>query len=163
VAHRIAIGYGHEHAAALAAREVRRLAAEGVFAPAFVAAVARDRAGRYRAAGRRGLTATAAWGTLRGMVALGALTYRPLLGAMTAASAVGDLVGGRVRDRAFEQDVRDMLAPGTSVLLLVVDKVTPDEALEPLSRFGGTVLKSSLSREAEHELEDALHGPPARA
>jgi uncharacterized membrane protein len=163
VAHRIAIGYGDEQAAALAEREVRRLAGAGVFAPAFVAAVARDRAGRYRAAGQRGLTAGATWHMLRGIVALGALTYRPLLGAITAASAVADLAGGRVRDRAFEQDVRDMLEPGTSVLLLVVDKVTPDEALEPLSRFGGAVLKSSLSREAEHELADALRGAPARA
>ncbi|WP_246606004.1 DUF1269 domain-containing protein [Paractinoplanes toevensis] len=30
--------------------------------------------------------------------------------------------------------------------------------MDALSRFGGTVLKSSLSKEAEAELQDALHG-----
>ena len=30
-----------------------------------------------------------------------------------------------------------------------------------LSRFGGTVLKSSLSRQAEQDLQDALHGQTA--
>jgi uncharacterized membrane protein len=34
-------------------------------------------------------------------------------------------------------------------------------AMAELSRFGGTVLKSSLSKDAEHELQDALHGQPA--
>jgi uncharacterized membrane protein len=39
--------------------------------------------------------------------------------------------------------------------------VTPDKALEALSKFGGTVLKSSLSRDAERELQKELHGQPA--
>jgi uncharacterized membrane protein len=44
-----------------------------------------------------------------------------------------------------------------------VEKVTPDKAVDRLSRFGGTVLKSSLSKDAEHELQDALHGAPVPA
>jgi hypothetical protein len=32
-----------------------------------------------------------------------------------------------------------------------------------LQQFGGTVLKSSLSKEAEKELQDALHGETATA
>jgi uncharacterized membrane protein len=51
-----------------------------------------------------------------------------------------------------------MLEPGTSALFLVVEKVTPDKAVEALSQFGGKVLKSSLSHEAEAELQEALHG-----
>jgi uncharacterized membrane protein len=54
--------------------------------------------------------------------------------------------------------VRDMLQPGTSALFVVVEKVTPDKAVEALSQYGGTVLKSSLSKDAEKELQDALHG-----
>ena len=42
-----------------------------------------------------------------------------------------------------------MLKPGTSALFLVVEKVTPDKAVEALSQYGGTVLKSSLSKDAE--------------
>ena len=51
-----------------------------------------------------------------------------------------------------------MLQPGTSALFLVVEKVTPDKAVEAMSQFGGTVLKSSLSKEGEAELQEALHG-----
>jgi uncharacterized membrane protein len=36
--------------------------------------------------------------------------------------------------------------------------MTTDNALDALSKYGGTVLKSSLSKEAEKELQDALHG-----
>jgi uncharacterized membrane protein len=51
-----------------------------------------------------------------------------------------------------------MLQPGTSALFMVLEKVTPDKAVEAMSKFGGTVLKSSLSNEAQAELQDALHG-----
>jgi uncharacterized membrane protein len=66
-------------------------------------------------------------------------------------------------DEQFEDQVRDMLQPGTSALFLIVEKVTPDRAVEALSAYGGTVLKSSLSRDAEAELQDHLHGAPAAA
>jgi uncharacterized membrane protein len=61
-------------------------------------------------------------------------------------------------DKEFIAQVRDMLQPGTSALFLVVEKVTPDKAVEAMSKFGGTVLKSSLSKETEKELQEALHG-----
>lgn len=35
------------------------------------------------------------------------------------------------------------------------------KAVEALSQFGGTVLKISLSKESEQELQHALHGVPA--
>jgi uncharacterized membrane protein len=40
------------------------------------------------------------------------------------------------------------------------DEKTAEEAAA-LSRFGGTVLKTSLSRDAERELQDALLHAPA--
>ena len=54
--------------------------------------------------------------------------------------------------------VRDLLQPGTSALFLMVEKVTPDKAVDALSKYGGTVLKSSLSKAGEKELQDSLHG-----
>jgi uncharacterized membrane protein len=54
-----------------------------------------------------------------------------------------------------------MLQPGTSALFMVVEKVTPDKAVEAMSKFGGTVLKSSLSNEAQQDLQEALHGEDA--
>jgi len=66
-------------------------------------------------------------------------------------------------DKEFQQQVRDLLQPGTSALFVVVEKVTPDKAVEALSQYGGTVLKSSLSKETEKELQEALHGEPTPA
>ena len=61
-------------------------------------------------------------------------------------------------DKEFQDQVRGMLKPGTSALFLMVEKVTPDKAVEAMSKYGGTVLKTSLSKEGEKELQDALHG-----
>jgi len=47
---------------------------------------------------------------------------------------------------------------GTSALFLMLEKVTPDKAVEAMSKYGGTVLKTSLSKQDETELQDALHG-----
>jgi uncharacterized membrane protein len=61
-------------------------------------------------------------------------------------------------DREFQDQVRGMLQPGTSALFLMVEKVTPDKAIEAMSKYGGTVLKTSLSKDGEAELQEALHG-----
>ena len=54
-----------------------------------------------------------------------------------------------------------MVQPGTSALFLMLEKVTPDKAVEAMSKYGGTVLKTSLSKDDEKDLQDALHGPQA--
>jgi uncharacterized membrane protein len=80
---------------------------------------------------------------------------------MAVGAGLGALTGKLTKtgiDREFQDQVRDMLQPGTSALFLVVEKVTPDKAVDALSQYGGTVLKSSLSKAAEQELQDALHG-----
>jgi uncharacterized membrane protein len=51
-----------------------------------------------------------------------------------------------------------MVQPGTSALFLMLEKATPDKAVEALSKYGGTVLKTSLSKDDEKEFQDALHG-----
>ena len=56
-----------------------------------------------------------------------------------------------------------MLEPGTSALFLMVEKVTPDKAIDAMSKFGGTVLKTSLSKQDEQELQEELHQSAAAA
>jgi Protein of unknown function (DUF1269) len=77
---------------------------------------------------------------------------RPGLGAL-----MGKITKSSI-DQAFQDQVRDMLKPGTSALFLTVEKVSPDKAVEALTKYGGTVLKTSLSKEAEKELQKQLHG-----
>ena len=88
------------------------------------------------------------------------LFFVPFLGVAIGAG-MGALMGKITKlgiDREFQDQVRDMLKPGTSALFLMVEKVTPDKAVEAMSKYGGTVLKTSLSDEQTKKLQDALHG-----
>ena len=45
-----------------------------------------------------------------------------------------------------------------AALFLMLEKVTPDKALEAMSKYGGTVLKTSLSKDDEKAAQEARHG-----
>lgn len=59
--------------------------------------------------------------------------------------------------------VVNLVQPGTSAILVIVRKVTPDKFLEALRPYGGTVLCTSLSHDAEQRLMKALHGDDPKA
>ncbi len=61
-------------------------------------------------------------------------------------------------DKGFQDQVREMMQPGTSALFMIVEQMTTDKALDGLSKFGGSVLKTSLSEADQAELQEALHG-----
>jgi uncharacterized membrane protein len=156
----IAIGYDDETTAAAAAEEVKALSRDLIIEPDAVAVIVRDAEGKYEVrTNHHPVGAGASWGMFWGLL-FGVLFFVPVFG-MAVGAGLGALMGKVEKtgiDEDFQQHVRDMVQPGTSALFLVVEKVTPDKAIEGLSRFGGTVLKSSLSRDAESELQDALHG-----
>jgi uncharacterized membrane protein len=95
------------------------------------------------------------WGVLFGLIffiPLFGLAFGGLLGAVTGLAAKIGV------DKTFQEEVRDLVQPGTSALFLVVDKITPDKAIEALRKYGGTVLKTSLSKDAEQQIREALTG-----
>jgi uncharacterized membrane protein len=102
------------------------------------------------------------WGLLFGM-----LFFIPVFG-MAIGAGMGALMGkGGKAGKAgitkeFEDQVRGLVQPGTSCLFLMVEKVTPDKAVEAMSKYGGTVLKTSLSKEGERQLQDGPHGQAAQ-
>ena len=161
----IAIGYPDETTAEEAADEARALARDLIIEPDAIAVIVRDREGRYHVHTNHNPVGTGAtWGMFWGLL-FGILFFIPFLG-LAVGAGLGALMGKASKigiDREFEEQVRDMIRPGTSALFLMVEKVTPDKAVEALSRFGGTVLKSSLSKEGERELQEALHGSKATA
>jgi uncharacterized membrane protein len=100
------------------------------------------------------------WGLL-----FGVLFFVPVVG-IAVGAGLGALMGKVTKsgiDQQFQDQVRALLKPGSSALFLMVEKVTPDKAVEAMSKFGGTVLKTSLSKEGEKDLQDALHGGGATA
>jgi len=158
----IAIGYPDETTASLASEEVQRLASELIIEPDAVAAIVRDKEGKYHVTtSHHPVGGGATWGMFWGLL-FGLLFFVPVFG-MAVGAGLGALFGKIEKtgiDKQFQQQVRDMLKPGTSALFVVVEKVTPDKAVDALSQYGGTVLKSSLSKDAEAELQEALHGAP---
>jgi uncharacterized membrane protein len=156
----VAIGYPDETTATAAALEAQRLSNDLIIQPDAIAAIIRDREGKFHVTTNHNEVASGAtWGMFWGFF-FGILFFIPVLG-MAVGAGLGALTGKLSKNavsKEFEAQVRGMLQPGTSALFLVVEKVTPDKAVEALSQFGGTVLKSSLSKETEADLQEALHG-----
>src|SRR5689334_23946148 len=153
----IAIGYPDMTTADAAADEARRLAKDLIIQPDAIAVIVRDNDGSYHVHTTHHLVGGGAtWGMFWGFL-FGLLFFIPFLG-MAVGAGMGALMGKMTKgaiDKEFQSQVRDMLQPGTSALFLIVEKVTPDKAVEALPRFGGTVLKSNLSKETEQQLQEA--------
>lgn len=161
----VAIGYPDMATASAAADEAQRLAQDLIIQPDAIAVIRRDREGKYHVTtNHHAVGAGATWGMFWGLL-FGLLFFIPVFG-MALGAGMGALMGKITKsgiDRQFQEQVREMVQPGTSALFLIVEKVTPDKAIEAMSRFGGTVLKSSLSKEQEAELQAALHGEQTAA
>ena len=101
--------------------------------------------------------AGAAGGVLWGSV-IGLLFLAPLLGAAIggAAGAAGGALSDIGVDDDFARNLGDRLEPGTAALLVLVRQSTPDKVLPEIQRYGGHVLQTSLSDEAEANLREAL-------
>ena len=159
----IAIGYPDETTAEAAADEARRLAGDLIIQPDAIAVVARAKDGGYHVhTTHHAVGAGAVWGMFWGFL-FGLLLFIPVFG-LAAGAGLGAVMGKLAKsslDQEFQEQVRGMLQPGTSALFLMLEKVTPDKVVEALSRYGGTVLKTSLSRHDEQVLQQALHGGQA--
>ena len=159
----VAIGYDQEGTAAEAAEEVRRLSQDLVIEPDAVAVIARDSKGEYHVTtSHHAVGVGASWGMFWGLL-FGLLFFVPVFG-MALGAGLGALMGKVEKtgiDKEFQAQVRGLVQPGTSALFMIVEPATPDKAIAALSRFGGTVLKSSLSQEDEKQLQEALHGDTA--
>jgi uncharacterized membrane protein len=156
----LVIGYDDEETASKAAEDVYRLAHDLIIQPEAVAVIQRDQNGKYRVTtNHHPVEEGATWGMLWGTL-FGLLFFIPVFG-LAVGAALGTLFGALEKagiNKEFQQEVRDMVGPGTSALFMIVDRVPSDKAIAALSKYGGRVLKSSLSSEAERRLQEALHG-----
>ena len=161
----IAIGYPDEATADAAAEEARRLAQDLIIQPDAIAVIVRDKDGSYHVhTSHHPVGAGASWGMFWGFL-FGLLFFIPVFG-MAIGAGMGALMGKVAKtsiDKQFQDQVRDMIKPGNSALFLMLEKVTPDKAVEAMSQYGGTVLKTSLSKQDEQELQESLHGGEATA
>jgi uncharacterized membrane protein len=125
-----------------------------------VVVVTKDDKGKVKLHQSVNLTAAGAvgggfWGLLIGMLFL-----NPLIGvaAGAAAGAIGGALSDIGVDDKFMKELGESFTPGTSALFVLVRKVTGDKVLERLKgmKLHARVLKTSLTKDKEHELQEAL-------
>lgn len=158
----LAIGYPTETRAAAAADEVERLAPEFGIESDSIAIIRRDREGNFHVTtNHHDVGDAASWGMFWEPL-FGVLFFVPVFG-MGVGSGLGTLMRKVARaglDPEFQDQVRDLLQPGTSALFVVLEKVRPSAVTTALSRYGGTPLGSPLAKHAAAKLQHALHGVP---
>lgn len=157
----IVISYPDETTGQQAYEEAQRLAGDLVVELDALGLVVRDADGKTKVETPGGSSAGrgAVWGVLFGTL-FGMLLFIPVIG-LVIGGAFGAIFGAMDKsgiDKAFRDRLKEQLQPGTSALVMVVEKITPDKAIEAMSKYGGTVLQTSLSADAEKHLQEALHG-----
>ena len=159
----IVIGYPDEETAAKAWDELVRLQHDFLVDLEDAAVIRRDRNGKLHVttpahhAVAWGTFSGLFWGVLTGLIFLFPLAPLTGLAGGIMGAALGAAGNLGVKDE-FRQRVQDLVQPGTSAILVIVRKVTPDKFLEAMRPYGGTVLKTSLPHDAEQQLMKALHG-----
>jgi len=111
------------------------------------AAISRDSDGDYHVHTNYDGAATGAgamWGGFWGL-----LFFIPFAG-LEIGAGMGALFGHfgeKGIDKHFQEQVREHLKPGTSALALfmIIEQVTEDKAVAALEKYGGTVMRTSLS------------------
>ncbi|WP_026731236.1 DUF1269 domain-containing protein [Fischerella sp. PCC 9605] len=155
----IVVSFSDEFRADEVLLELAKLQREHLIDLEDAAIVVRNKEGKLKIKQTQELVASgAAGGGLWGLL-FGLIFFNPLLGwaVGTAAGAISGLVADIGIDDNFIKEIGNSLEPGTSALFVLVRKVTPDKVLEDLSRFGGKVLRTSLSKEDEAKLQEALN------
>jgi uncharacterized membrane protein len=156
----IVVAYDDVHRAAEVMATLRRLQTEYLVDLEDAVYVTKEATGKVKLHQAVNLTATGAiegtfWGAL-----IGLLFLNPLLGGLLGASA--GALSGSLSDYGINDDfIRELgaqLAPGSSAIFILLRKMTADRVVPELSKFGGHILRTSLSKDAEARLQSALDG-----
>jgi uncharacterized membrane protein len=156
----LVIGYADQGVAEEARKSVQALEDELTIEADHVASIARDVEGRYHAhishigapVSRR-----VDWGGFWGAVFdLLFSVPAPGLAFSSGTGVLRDDLGEQGSGRAFQDEVRERVKPGTSALFILVERDPPDRAVGSLARYGGTMIKASLSDAELDRLREAL-------
>ena len=155
----IAMVFADEAAAAGAADEIHGPAGEPLVDPEAVATLVRARDGSYRVVTRHHpVAAGPSWGLLWAPL-FGLLFFVPVLGDTVGEGLAGLLAAIEAAgvDGGFQDEVREMVTPGTSALFTVIDPPL-EPAVDALSELGGSIVVARLSTSGERRMRRALHG-----
>lgn len=156
----IVVGYDDEVTATRVLDELQELQREYLVDLDDAAVIVRNQRGKVKVTTTDMSVSTGAlsgmfWGTLIGLIFL-----VPVVG-LVYGGLIGAAAGGINRldiKEDFKKEFGAMVQPGNSAILAVVRHAAPEQVIEALEPYGGKVLRTSLSHEAEEKLMDELHG-----
>ena len=162
----VCIAYKERDTADKVLNELRELQVEHLIDLEDACVVVRDDNGKVHLKQAVHLTAMGAasgslWGGLLGLL-VGMVFLNPLLGWLGGAAigAGSGALSGKLSDYGindeFIKSVGSTIQPGTSALFVLVRQVTPEKVLPHVAKYGGTVLRTSLSPEQDERLRKAL-------
>lgn len=154
----IVVAYPDEYRAAEVLAALRRLNKEYLIDLDDACYVTKDASGKIKLHQNTSLAgAGAAWGGMWGML-IGLLFFVPFLG-LAIGAGVGAL-SARLADYGiddkFAKQIAATLQPKTSAIFVLVRRSTPDKVVPELAQYGGTILQTSLPKETEEKLQEAL-------
>jgi uncharacterized membrane protein len=154
----VVLGFKDMTMADQAIGDLQRMQSEGLITLADWARVIKRPDGKVEVKQAVGTASTgAAGGALWGML-FGLIFLMPIAGAVIGA-ATGALAGALADygiDDKFIKGLAEQIQPGTSALFLQVQSATTDKVLERMKAYEPTVLRSSLTAEAEERLRTAM-------
>jgi uncharacterized membrane protein len=158
----VVLAFKDEGGAARFHADIDRMQKEQILKLEDAATVTRDLNGKVKVKQAMNLVGAGAFGGAFWGMLIGLLFWMPWLG--LAIGAVSGAISAKFADigidDAFIKQVSDEIPPGASALFLMIAESTPDRVLEALHGHSDiTVLKTSLSRDAEERLREALATP----
>jgi len=165
----IAIIFKHdENGAENALRKLRSLEGEYLIDLEDAVIVHRRKDGKVQLTQSINLTSVGAWegafwGSLIGLMFTGPLGWL-VVGGLGA--GFGALIGASsdygIEDD-FIKDVSKEVEPCCSALFILIRRMTEDKVFDALENIGGTVLRTSLSKDAEKRLQTAIQNKKQQA
>lgn len=156
----IVIGYPDETTAGEVIQKLQAAEAEWLVDMDDAAVIVRNQKGKLKVTTTDHLVAGTTLGGMFWGMLIGLLFFVPVAG-LAVGAIVGAAAGGLTRlgiKDDFKSQVAELVQPGTSAILAVVRKITPDKVIEEIRPYGGTILRTSLTHDEEAKLISALHG-----
>jgi len=155
----VVLAFDSEMGAARMGETIKELQKEHIISLDDAAIVVRDRDGKAHVKQASSLVGQGALGGAFWGMLIGLLFFAPWLG--LAIGAISGALAGKFTDIGiddkFIKEVGNTIQPGNSALFLLVRDATPDKVLQEMQAFPGTtVVKTSLSTEAEAKLKAAF-------
>jgi len=158
----VAIVFKHdEDGAEKALRKLRNLESEYLIDLEDAVIVHRREDGKVKLTQSVDLTSAGAWsgafwGSLIGLIFTGPLGWLVVGGLGAGVGALAGASSDYGIDDDFIKDLSKEVEPCCSALFILIRRMTEDKVFDELGKIGGTVIKTSLSKDAEERLQTAL-------